>query len=183
VSMDASTAISAATFFRMLARLVPTRDGRSVPCQFPIAAPRVIYAASGSIPAAVVVNDEKAVVEHAVYWAASASMDEARYLTAILNSETVRQRVAALQARGQWGARHFDKVMFNLPIPRFDAKALLHQELARAGLQSEKVAAAVTLPETVKFQRARQLIRAALADAGISQTIEDLVVQLLAERR
>ncbi|MBI1774639.1 MAG: SagB/ThcOx family dehydrogenase [Proteobacteria bacterium] len=31
VSMDASTAISAATFFRMLARLVPIRDGRSVP--------------------------------------------------------------------------------------------------------------------------------------------------------
>src|SRR5437868_3341567 len=31
VSMDASTAISAAMFFRMLARLVPTRDGRSVP--------------------------------------------------------------------------------------------------------------------------------------------------------
>jgi SagB-type dehydrogenase family enzyme len=31
VSMDASTAIPAATFFRMLARLVPTRDGRSVP--------------------------------------------------------------------------------------------------------------------------------------------------------
>src|SRR5262249_59428599 len=31
VSMDGSTAISAATFFRMLARLVPTRAGRSVP--------------------------------------------------------------------------------------------------------------------------------------------------------
>jgi len=31
VSMDASTAISAVTFFRVLARLVPTRDGRSVP--------------------------------------------------------------------------------------------------------------------------------------------------------
>ena len=31
VSMDASTAISAATFFRMMARLVPTRKGRSVP--------------------------------------------------------------------------------------------------------------------------------------------------------
>jgi len=29
--MDASTAIPAATFFRMLARLVPTRDGRSMP--------------------------------------------------------------------------------------------------------------------------------------------------------
>jgi len=31
VSMDAATAISAATFYRMLARLVPTRDGRSMP--------------------------------------------------------------------------------------------------------------------------------------------------------
>jgi SagB-type dehydrogenase family enzyme len=31
VSMDASTAIPAATFFQMLARLVPTRDGRSMP--------------------------------------------------------------------------------------------------------------------------------------------------------
>src|SRR5258708_3274260 len=31
LSMDASTAIPAATFFRMLARLVPTRDGRSMP--------------------------------------------------------------------------------------------------------------------------------------------------------
>ena len=31
VSMDGSTTISAATFFRMLARLVPTRDRRSVP--------------------------------------------------------------------------------------------------------------------------------------------------------
>ena len=31
VSMDAATTISAATFFRMLARLLPTRDGRSVP--------------------------------------------------------------------------------------------------------------------------------------------------------
>ena len=132
--------------------------------QFPIAAaPRVIYAASGSIPAAVVVNDEKAVVEHAVYWAASSSMDEARYLTAILNSETVRQRVAALQARGQWGAWHFDKVMFNLPIPRFDAKAFLRQELACAALQSEKVAAAVVLRKRSSSNaRANSFVRPSL---------------------
>jgi SagB-type dehydrogenase family enzyme len=31
VSMDASTSIAASTFFRMMARLVPTRDGRSIP--------------------------------------------------------------------------------------------------------------------------------------------------------
>ena len=41
VSMDASTAISAATFFRMLARLVPTRDGRSMPWDCVTWRPRV----------------------------------------------------------------------------------------------------------------------------------------------
>jgi hypothetical protein len=147
--------------------------------QFPIAALRLVYAKAGTLPAACLVEDDQGVIDHMLYWMAVESREEGRYLTVILNSETARQRVAAHQARGQFGARHFDKVIFNLPIPRFDAKAPLHQELARAALQSEKVAAAVALLETVKFQRARQLIRAALADAGISQKTEDLVVQLL----
>jgi len=50
---------------------------------------------------------------------------EALYLTAILNSETARERAAEYQAREQWGARHLDKVRFNLPIPRFDARERL----------------------------------------------------------
>ena len=54
--------------------------------------------------------------------ARSSSACEARYLVAILNSETARERVEAYQSRGQWGARDFDKVIFNLPIPRFDAE-------------------------------------------------------------
>ena len=41
VSMDASTAIPVATFFRMLARLVPTRDGRSVPWDAMPCRPRI----------------------------------------------------------------------------------------------------------------------------------------------
>jgi len=50
--------------------------------------------------------------------------EEGRYLIAILNSENARKRVAALQARGQWGARHFDKALWwvrafdQLPIER-----------------------------------------------------------------
>ena len=45
------------------------------------------------------------------------SLAEARYLIAMLNSETTRQRAEHLQSRGQWGARHFDRYMLTLPSP------------------------------------------------------------------
>jgi hypothetical protein len=126
--------------------------------QFPIPGVRVVYAASGTNPAACVVRDGNAVVEHVLYWWAPVGETEARYLAAIFNSETARSRAAAYQARGQFGARHFDKVMFNLPIPRFDAKIQLHRDLAAASERAETVAAAVPLPERVKFRRARKIV-------------------------
>ncbi|HSU98651.1 MAG TPA: hypothetical protein VLI91_00955, partial [Roseiarcus sp.] len=97
------------------------------------------------------------------------------------NSETSRSRAATYQARGQWGARHFDKVVFNLPIPRFDAKIKLHRDLAAAAEKAEEIAAAVALPEGVKFQRARRMVRDALADDGIAAKIDALVAKLLDE--
>jgi hypothetical protein len=73
----------------------------------------------------------------------------------------------------------FDKVMFNLPIPRFDGNDKLHLELAKAAAKAKALAAAVELPEGVKFQRARGLIRAALVEAGLAQKIDALVARLL----
>jgi len=147
--------------------------------QLPLSRLRVIYAASGAIPTACVLRNSSAIVEHALYYCTVQTENEAKYLSAILNSETARSRVAALQARGQWGARHFDKVMFNLPIPRFDEKNKLHRDLAEAASEAEHIAAKVALPENVKFQRARKLIRGALADAKVSSKIDALVVRLL----
>jgi SAM-dependent methyltransferase len=147
--------------------------------QFPVASLRVLYAASGTLPTACLWRDIRGIVEHALYWMGAASEAEGMYLTAIFNSETARKRAEQYQARGQWGARHFDKVMFNLPIPRFDQKNALHRSLAAAAAEAEKVATAVELPENVRFQRARRLIREALAEAGVSGKIEDLVAKLL----
>lgn len=147
--------------------------------QFPLAPLRVVYAKAGTLPAACVLRDSKAVIDHMLYWAPVSSAGEARYLAAILNSETARERIAKYQARGQWGARHFDKVMFNLPIPRYDAKIKLHRDLADAAAKAERVAAAVALPEGVKFQRARSLVRAALKEAGVAEAIDALVAKLL----
>jgi len=147
--------------------------------QFPLSALRVVYAKSGTQPAATIVRDVKSVVENTLYWCPASSEAEASYLCAILNSETARKRVEAYQARGQWGARHFDKVIFNLPIPRFDAKNKTHAALAKAALEAEAAAAAVEWGETVKFQRARALVRGALAENGVAQRIDDLVARLL----
>lgn len=147
--------------------------------QFPLAPLRVAYAASGTNPAACLVINDTAVIEHKLYWMAADNLVEALFLVAILNSETARKRIENQQSRGQWGARDFDKVIFNLPIPRFDAKVKLHRDLAKAAEQAEKVAAAVALPEGVKFQRARKLVRDALAEAGVSQKIDKLVAELL----
>jgi hypothetical protein len=147
--------------------------------QFPIRPLRIIFAASGTNPCAVVLKDSNAVVEHALYWASARSEREAQYLVAIFNSEEARGRVAAMQARGQWGARHFDKLMFELPIPRFDRKEALHTELAEAGEEAAKVAASVPLSESEHFTRARKRIRGALAEAGIAERIDGLVRRLL----
>ena len=140
---------------------------------------RIVYAASGTKPAACVVRDGQNIVEHKLYWNTPSSDAEARYLTALLNSETARARSASRQSRGQWGARDFDKVIFNLPIPRFDAKNKLHLALAKAAARAEEIAAAVPLPDGVKFQRARALIRAALTEASVAQKIDALVAELL----
>ena len=146
--------------------------------QFPLAPLRVVYAASGTNPAACILK-EPAVIEHKLYWSAPATEKEARYLAALLNSETARQHGESLQSRGQWGARDFDKVIFNLPIPHFNRSDPLHNAIADIAREAEVIAASVLLPENIKFQRARGLVRAALTEAGVAQRIDTLVARLL----
>jgi hypothetical protein len=55
----------------------------------------------------------------------------------------------------------------------------VHRDLAAAAERAEKIAALVKLPENVKFQRARSLVRTALAEAGVAGTIDALVARLL----
>lgn len=152
---------------------------RGLSNQFPIAPVRIIYAASGTLPAAIVLRDEQAVIEHKLYWSASKTEAEAQYLVAILNSETGRARAQGYQSRGQFGARDFDKVIFNLPIPPFDAKNKLHRALSAAGRRAETTAFRVDLVETEKFQRARKRVRDALIADGVAGEIDALVEKLL----
>ena len=102
-------------------------------------------------------------------------MEEARYLSAILNSEVLQSGVKQYQSQGQWGTRDFDKYVFNLPIPRFDAANPLHGELAHAAQTAEEIASAVQVKENEHFTRARARVRSALAEHGIAAQMERLV--------
>jgi hypothetical protein len=147
--------------------------------QFPISEVRVAYTASGTLPAVAVVRDQRAVVEHKLYWTSVSSNEEAVYLLAVLNSETARARTEHLQSRGQWGARDFDKVMLSLPIPKHDATEPLHRELARAARRAEEVAASVSLEGIRHFVTARRRIGEVLREDGVAQEMDNMVAQLL----
>ncbi|MBM4432967.1 MAG: hypothetical protein FJ025_03115, partial [Chloroflexi bacterium] len=149
--------------------------------QFPISPLKVIYSKAGTLPAAALITDSFAIVDHTLYWAKVKTRLEGYYLLSILNSETARSRTEKLQARGQWGARHFDKVMLSLPIPRFEPSNKLHAKLAKAAAHAERIAASVELKEGIHFIKARQLIRAALHDDGIDREIDKLVEELIKE--
>jgi hypothetical protein len=84
-----------------------------------------------------------------------------------------------MQPRGQGGARHFDNLIWELPIPEFDRNKPLHRNLAAAAIFAEQVAAAVALPEGADFRTSRHEVRAALLADGIAARIDALVASLI----
>ena len=147
--------------------------------QFPTPKLRIIYTTSGSLPASLVLRDSKAVIDTSLYWAEATDENEATYLTALFNSEALRKLAMPFQARGQFGARHFHKVMFNLPIPLFNHNVKLHRDLAAAGAEAERVAGRVEFPDGERFVAARQRVRRELTIDGVGDKIEKLVEKLL----
>ncbi|MGH6917636.1 MAG: N-6 DNA methylase, partial [Geminicoccaceae bacterium] len=151
---------------------------RKLSRQLTVSGPKVAYTASGTLLSAAVVEDPSVVIEHAVYWASIRSLGEARYLCAIINSDTALQRVIPMQARGWRDPRHFDNLVWELPIPEFDGSLEVHRQLAAAGAEAEATAAAVVLPQG-DYRRKRRAIRNALASTGLAARMEALVARLL----
>ena len=150
-------------------------------CQFPIAPIRVVYTKAGTNLAAAYLERHSAVIDHKLYWMAAESVDEARFLCSVLNSETLRAGVEGYQAQGQWGARDFDKYVFNLPIPRYDTGNDLHRSLAEAAQTAEDVARLVPVKEGQHFRGIRRRVRNALSEHGIADVLESLVTELLGQ--
>lgn len=147
--------------------------------QLPIAPWRVVYTASGTTLAAAVVQDDRAVVEHKLYWAAVETQDEARYLEAVLNAPSLNERVKPFQSMGAFGPRDFDKYMWQAPIPVFDPAQGAHRHVIDLAEQCERVAAAVEVGPRASFQSLRRAVRRALGDHGLLTALDEALTAIL----
>jgi len=81
------------------------------------------------------------VVDHKLYWAAFSSHQEAHYVSAILNSETVNAAIKPFQSAGLLGERDIHKKLLELPIPTFDTANPKHRRISELGLIAREEAA------------------------------------------
>lgn len=139
---------------------------------------RVVYSASGMYLAAAILTNADAIVEHKLYWGAAESLDEGRYLTAMLNSTTLTLAVRPLLGRGEHNARDFDKHVWRLPIPAYDPGDSAHRWLVACAERAEEMAAGVELP-AVRFEVQRRSTRRPLEDDGVAADIDAIVKELL----
>jgi hypothetical protein len=147
--------------------------------QVPIAQHRVIYTASGQHLAACRVEAEDVLIEKALYWGPVDSVDEGRYLCAILNSDRLAEAIRPLQARGQHNPRHFDMHVFAAGFPLFDPEVDLHQELTRLAGRAESIVGSLEFDLSRQFQHARRAVRDALREDGVAAEIDIAVANLL----
>ncbi len=106
-----------------------------------------MYSKAGMYLCAARVDDSRAITDNSMYWAAVASAEEGRFLCAILNSPSLTNLVAPLQARGEHNPRHFDKYVWQLPIPLFDPSNGDHVMIAELGGLAEAFVAELELPQ------------------------------------
>ena len=99
---------------------------------------RVAYTQSGQ-PTAAIIRDRHAIVDRTLYQTECRSEDEAHYLLAILNSETLATEVKPF-CPTNWAKkiRHFEKHGWKLPIPRYDPRNTLHSRLSKLGKTAEQ---------------------------------------------
>lgn len=81
------------------------------------------------------------IVDVKLYWAAFNIQEEAHYVAAILNSETVNTAIKPFQSVGLLGERDIHKKLLELPIPVFDHENPKHRKIAELGVKARDGAA------------------------------------------
>ena len=150
--------------------------------QFPISELRVVYTASGTYVAAVLLEDPKGIIDTSLYWTTVKNQDEGLYLEGILNSDSLVEKISALQAQGQWGARHFSRHLLKPYFPMFNPKDPLHKEIVSHARTVKLIAQNVELDSSWGFVRARQTIKKeikGISQGKVWQSLNRLVNQLL----
>ncbi len=93
---------------------------------------RIAYTQSGR-PTAALIIDKQAILDRKLYQVTCQNLDEAHYLLAIINSNTLEAAVEDFMPKGLFGPRDLDKHLWKLPIPEYDADNETHVALSRLG--------------------------------------------------
>ena len=101
--------------------------------QYPDTRPvRVAYTSAG-YPTATLIQDDDSIVDYKLFWIACQDLQEAHYLLAIINSDTLNEAVTPFMSKGQYGARDLQKHLWKLPIPEFDPRRSTARRHRRGG--------------------------------------------------
>lgn len=149
--------------------------------QLPVPAFRVLYTKSGNSISAAVTVDSTAIIDTGLYWCATSSVDEARYLAGILNSTVVLERIKPFMAIGLFGERHIDKNVFRARIQPFDSANDAHRALVVLVKAAEESIAALDFADVKDFKQRRKTARALLKGDGIADKIEEAVRAVVPE--
>ena len=148
---------------------------------------RVAYNQSGT-PTAALIQGNESLVDYTLFWITCADSQEANYLLAIINSQALYEAVASLMPKGQFGARHLEKHLWNLPIPEFDSGNPLHLQTSQAGEAAAQGAAKqmTQLHQNrgeVSVTIARREIRKWLRESKEGKAVEDAVEELMGTKQ
>jgi SAM-dependent methyltransferase len=146
--------------------------------QYPPSDVRVIYTGRGSRVAAAVETDHDTIVDHALYWAPVGSLDEGRYLVALLNSDVLHARVEDFYSRGQFGARNIHKAAFGVDIPQFDPSDSLHGRIVALSTTAEEVVSGI-VPSGARTSSFRVAYRSALTAHGVMGELDSAIDDLI----
>ena len=150
---------------------------------------RVAYTRSGR-PTATIVRDNKAILDDNLFQTECASVNEARYVLAFVNSNQLATAAETFMPRGLYGARHLQKHGWKLPIPRYDSNDPLHVRLSELGETAEQECQALIAESDIptkpagdaQSRAARRLLRHEWQpNSAVAQDIEAAVAELLSD--
>ena len=148
---------------------------------------RLVYTTSGR-PTAAVLEENDVIIDCRLFWLSCDTLNEACYLAAIINSDTLYKSVMPMMSQGQYGARDLHKHLWKLPIEVYNSDNPIHRALAKAGsiaadqaaevlVEEKRVRAAAGKEMTVGV--ARKTIRAWFKNSEVGRAIETHVEALL----
>ena len=150
---------------------------------------RLAYTSAGR-PTATIIKDDHVILENALFQTVCRSEDEAYYVLTVINSNALAAATAPFMPKGLYGARHFHKHGWKLPIPRHDAEDPLHVRLSELGTVAEQECHALITQSDImtkpagdaQSRAARRLLRHEWQpNSKTAQAIETAVTQLLTD--